>query len=68
MHGVDQGRHVVGGHAGKDAVAEVEDVAGPARGLVQNPLRLPPDLVRRGEQDDGVEVAHDGHAVAQPVA
>src|SRR5205085_3728472 len=51
----------------QDAVAEVEDVAGAIRRLVENRFRAPADDFRIGEEGDGVEVALDGHvAEARP--
>ena len=45
MDHVDQGPHVVDGGVRQDAVAEVEDVAGPAGGLVEDAPGLALDLV-----------------------
>jgi predicted DCC family thiol-disulfide oxidoreductase YuxK len=59
VHQVDQGDDVVHRGLGEDAVPEVEDVAGSAPGLVEDPTGPALDLGPRREQGDRVEVALD---------
>ena len=64
MHGVDQCNHIL--HRGllQHAVAEVEDMAGPAAGLIENLLRATADFARIGKKYGGIEIALDGAIVA----
>src|SRR6185437_4172615 len=50
---------------GQDAVAEVEDMAGAAGGLVENRADAPANLGEAGEQRDRIEVALHADAVAE---
>src|SRR5437588_1741063 len=61
VHGLDESDDVVDRSLRQYAVAEVEDVAGAVRGLVENDSGASAYDVGRGEERDGVEVAHDDH-------
>src|SRR5258708_33372088 len=53
--------------AGKDAVAEIEDVSRAARGAPQNVVRRRQHPIGRAEQRHGIEVSLDRAVVADPV-
>ena len=53
----DDGLHIFDRRAGNDAVAEVEDVAGPSTGGAQNLFDALLEKFDRGEERDGIEIA-----------
>ena len=65
MDGVDEGDGVIDGGSGEDAVAEVEYVTGSGGGLIENAFGSLADLARAGEEGDRVDVALNGHVVAE---
>ncbi len=50
----------------QDAVTQVENVAGSAVGLAENPVGLASHLVHGPEQNGGIEVSLDRDILAQP--
>ena len=63
MDEADEAAEVVGIRLGQDAVAEVEDVAGPAFGAAQDVLRAALDPLPWPEQDRPVEIPLDSPVV-----
>src|SRR5256885_14116854 len=59
MHGLDEQLEILPACLGRPAMAEVEDVSGPAAGPPQHVARALADQVRRTEKDRGLEVALD---------
>ena len=59
MNHLDDGFYVIDGSLGENAVAEIEDMAGSARGLVEHGLHPALDLAAGSEEDGGVEVPLD---------
>lgn len=64
MHRVDEGPGVFDRGFGEHAVAEIEDVAGAAGGLVEDFPGAAADLVGVGQQHRGIEIALDRFIVA----
>src|SRR5687767_5864221 len=64
MDEVEGAFDVVHGGVGEDAVAEVEDMAGSALHAVEDLLDAGFEVVPRGEEGNGVEVALDGAVLA----
>ena len=46
-------------------MAEIEDVAGAAGGLIENVMDAVTNQIRLGEESDGVEIALDGAGVIE---
>src|SRR5579864_3148819 len=67
VNGVYECQNVVDGCGGEHAVAEVEDVSRPSPRTAQDPVRVLFDQRDRAEQNGRVEVALNGHLVAEPV-
>jgi hypothetical protein len=63
MDRINQPHDVVHRGVGKDPVAKIEDVAGPAFSTFQNSLDLFLDPFNGTEQNHRVEVSLDGHIV-----
>src|SRR5690349_4571342 len=64
MDGFHESDGVFDGRLLEDAVAQVEDVAGAVGGLVENLFGAAADGFFVGEEDERVEVALDGAALA----
>jgi hypothetical protein len=60
MDELNQGPHKIDWGLGKDAVAEVEDVARAPGSVFENPPGLALDFVRSGQEDDGIQVSLNG--------
>ena len=48
---------------GKDAMAEVEDMARPTPCLIKNPLHFLLDQIRFTEEDNGIEISLNGNII-----
>ena len=57
MHRIDEGDGIFDGRLLDDAVAEVEDVAGAAGGLIEDVLGAAADFVAVGQEHERIEVA-----------
>src|SRR5436305_10449981 len=64
MHGLDEQLEILHACLGRHAMAEVEDVAGPAAGPPQHVACALADQTRRTEEDRGLEVALDDAVAA----